>query len=186
MRPSTGRSGSMTTPATPAPVRPRTRPDRPRRRARCAEQILANHDAHGHWKDRRDSSRSSPPSLQARHRPRPRTLRQERYCVIQQNASSISPRCQFYTRPLTTCLPTPAHGCSRILQTSRWDDAVLITEIGGNHEREPTGTSVVNDPGHVRMTSRYSWRRSRRKRRWEVSANHHEVGYIMVRRRTMG
>jgi hypothetical protein len=45
------------------------------------------------------------------YRPGPRTLRQTRYCVIHQNASSPSPRDHLYTRQPIICLPTDAHGC---------------------------------------------------------------------------
>jgi hypothetical protein len=118
MRLPTGRLALLPTSASPSPALHRTWSDRPRHRARCTEQPRANQGAHGHWRDRRDSTRSSPPPLQAMHRPRPRTQRQEQYCVMQQNVSSISPRCHFYTRPPPTCLPTAAHGCYRIQRVS--------------------------------------------------------------------
>lgn len=118
MRLPTGRLALLPTPAASLPARHRTWPGRPRRRGRCAEQTRASHGAYGRGRDRRDSRRSSPPPPQATYRPGPRTRRQERYCVIHQNASSISPRCHFYTRPPPTCLPTPAHGCYKRWRTS--------------------------------------------------------------------
>jgi len=44
-----------------------------------------------------------------------------------------------------------------MLQISQWDEAILIAEVGGNHDGEFVGTSVVNDLGHVRVTSSLTW-----------------------------
>ena len=109
-----GQPALLTTTPTPASVRHRSWPDRPKHRAHCVERILVTHGAHGHWMDRRDSTHSSLPSPRATHRPGPRTRRQEWHFVIHENASSAFPRCHFYTRQSIICLPTDAHNCYSI------------------------------------------------------------------------
>lgn len=108
-RPPAGPPALLQTTQTPASRRHRSWPDRPKHRAHCVERILATHGAHGRWRDRRDSTHSLLPSPRARHRPRPRTRRQEWHFVIHENASSVSPRYHCYTCPPIICLPTPAH-----------------------------------------------------------------------------
>lgn len=110
-RSSSGRPGPSITAAALSPAQHRTWPDRPKSRAHCTELPLGTHGAHGPRRDRQDSSRSSLPSPLATNRPAPQILQQSRYCAIQHDASSASPRCHFYTRSPISCLLTDAHGC---------------------------------------------------------------------------
>lgn len=38
-------------------------------------------------------------------------------------------------------------------------EAGLVAEVAGNGDGKSVGTSVVNDPDHMRMTSRLTWRK---------------------------